>query len=651
MSPPPPLVRSPDVPLRKRLRASVVHSGRALALVWRSAPGGVVALGALTIVAALLPPFVAYVGKLIIDAVMAARAATPALREAAVSHAVRLVVLELGAVVAMAGIERVLGLVRQVIGLRLGIDINVRILEKAQRLSLRHFEDPEFYDKLTRARREASTRPLSLIQSNFQVVRNGLTLAGYIALLVGFSGWMALALLAATVPAFVTETRFSGAAFRLRNWRSPDARRLTYLEYVLANDEHAKEVKLFGLGPVLLDRYRGMAETFFTDDKRLAVRRTVWGYVLSLLSTGVFYACYALIVAATVRGRLTLGEMTLYLVAFRQGQQSFQAVLTAVGGMYEDTLYMTNLFDYFAIPTDAAPIPASSEAASPALAAIPAPPAPEELTPQGLTTNGTRAIAAAELGIRFENVGFRYPVAGGAGSERWALRGVNAFIPKGQSLALVGENGAGKTTFIKLLTNLYQPTEGRVLLDGRDLREWDEGALRRRIGVIFQDFNQYQLALRENVAFGSVQHLQDDQRVGRAIEQGGARELVAGLSAGVDTQLGRWFSSGVDLSGGQWQKIALARAFMREEADILILDEPTAALDAEAEHAVFQRFRALAAGRTTILISHRFPTVRMADRILVLESGHVIEDGDHASLLAAGARYAHLFNLQAAGYL
>ena len=638
MSPPPPAIRAPEVPLGTRLRASFVHSGRALGLVWRSAPAGVVALGVLTIVAALLPPFIAYVGKLIIDAVMSAHAAG----DAAAPRAVRLVALELGAVVALAGTERVLGLVRQVIGLRLGIDINVRILEKAQHLSLRHFEDAEFYDKLTRARREASTRPLSLIQSNFQVVRNGLTLAGYIALLVGFSGWMALALLAATIPAFVTETRFSGAAFRLRNWRSPDARRLTYIEYVLANDEHAKEVKLFGLGPLLLDRYRGMAETFFADDKRLAVRRTLWGYVLSLLSTAVFYACYAFIVVATVRGRLTLGEMTLYLVAFRQGQQSFQAVLSAVGGMYEDTLYMTNLFDYFAIPTDGdAPL------------AVPAP-------------DKVNGLARAELGIRFENVGFRYPVAGkgapGVRPEtapeapeamqgRWALRGVNVFIPKGQSLALVGENGAGKTTFIKLLTNLYQPSEGRVLLDGRDLREWDEPALRRRIGVIFQDFNQYQLALRENVAFGSVQHLQDGERVGRAIEQGGARELVATLSAGLETQLGRWFSSGVDLSGGQWQKIALARAFMREEADILILDAPPAALDAAAEHAVFPRFRALAAGRTTILISHRFPTVRMADRILVLESGRVIEDGDHASLLAAGARYAHLFNLQAAGYL
>src|SRR3569833_3009068 len=384
MSPPPPAIRAPEVPLGTRLRASFVHSGRALGLVWRSAPAGVVALGVLTIVAALLPPFIAYVGKLLIDAVMSAHATG----DAAAPRAVRLVALELGAVVARAGTERVLGLVRQVIGLRLGIDINVRILEKAQHLSLRHFEDAEFYDKLTRARREASTRPLSLIQSNFQVVRNGLTLAGYIALLVGFSGWMALALLAAAIPAFVTETRFSGAAFRLRNWRAPDARRLTYIEYVLANDEHAKEVKLFGLGPLLLQRYRGMAETFFAEDRRLAVRRTLWGYVLSLLSTAVFYGCYAFIVVATVRGRLTLGEMTLYLVAFRQGQQSFLAVLSAVGGMYEDTMYKTNLYDYFAIPTDGdAPLALS-------------------------LSDKVNGLARAELGSRFEIVGFRYPVAG-----------------------------------------------------------------------------------------------------------------------------------------------------------------------------------------------------------------------------------------------
>ena len=279
----------------------------------------------------------------------------------------------------MAGAERVLGLVRQLVGLRLGIDLNVQILEKAQRLELRQFEDPDFYDKLTRARREASTRPLSLIQSNFQVVRNALTLAGYAALLIRFSPWMALAVLVATVPAFVAEARFSGAAFRLRNWRSPDSRRLTYLEYVLANDEHAKEVKLFGLGPLLLERYRRLAESFFADDRRLAIGRAGWGYALSLLSTAVFYGSYALIVAETVRGRLSLGDMTLALVAFRQGQQSFQAVLSALGGMYEDTLYMSNLFDYFAIPTDAP------------------------------KATGPLAVVRAEEGIRFEGVGFRYP--------------------------------------------------------------------------------------------------------------------------------------------------------------------------------------------------------------------------------------------------
>jgi ATP-binding cassette subfamily B protein len=611
----------PDVPLLERFKASATHSARALKLVWDSAPGGVLALAFFTIVAAALPPFVAYVGKLIIDAVIAAHGAAPGIaRVAALTRALRLVAVELGAVTLMAGCERVLGLVRQLVGLRLGIDLNVRILEKALRLDLRHFEDAEFYDKLTRARREASSRPLSLIQSNFQVVRNGLTLAGYVALLLRFSWWMALAVLVATIPAFVAEARFSGAAFRLRNWRSPDSRRLNYLEYVLGNDEHAKEVKLFGLGPLLLDRYRMLAETFFADDRRIAIQRAGWGYVLSLASTAVFYGSYAVIVGMTVAGRLSLGDMTLGVVAFRQGQQSFQAVLSALGGMYEDTLYMSNLFDYFAIPTDAPKVA------------------------------GPIAAVRAEEGIRFEGVGFRYPGTGPDG-ERWALRGVDVFIPKGQSLALVGQNGAGKTTFIKLLANLYQPTEGHVLLDGRDLRSWDQEELRRRIGVIFQDFNEYQLALRENVAFGSVDHLTDDLRVARAVDRGGAEELVAGLAGGLETQLGRWFGGGVELSGGQWQKVALARAFMREEADILILDEPTAALDAEAEHAVFQRFKALAAGRTTILISHRFPTVRMADRILVLEAGRVVEDGAHAELVAAGQRYARMFGLQAAGYL
>ena len=600
---------APKLTLRARLKGSFVHTGKALGLVWRSAPGGTVALALLTVLVAALYPASAYVGKLIVDAVVAARAGT-----GTSAAAVRFVLLELGVITSIALCERALGLIRQVVGARLGVDVNIMILEKALTLDLRHFEDAEFYDKLTRARREASARPLSLVQEHFLILKNGLGLAGYLALLVHFSGWMMLGLLLATVPAFVAETRFSGAAFRLRNWRSPDARRLNYLEYVLANDGHAKEVHLFGLGPMLLGRYKTLSETFYGEDKRLAMRRALWAYVLSLLGTAAFYGCYAYIAIAAARGQLSLGNMTLYVVAFRQGQQAFQSILTAVGGMYEDNLYMSNLFEYLAIPTGQSP-----------------PHAPY--------------VVREEKGIRFVGVGFRYPT-----SQKWALRGVDIFIPKGQSLALVGENGAGKTTFIKLLTRLYEPTEGAIYLDGRDLRDWDVGELRKRVGVIFQDFNEYQFKVRENVGVGSVEHMDEDVRLERAVDAGGAKELVAGLPSGLETALGGWFKDGLELSGGQWQKIALSRAFMREEADILVLDEPTSALDAEAEHQIFERFRQLARGRTAILISHRFPTVRMADKIVVIEGGHIIEEGTHAELLAKGARYAHLFELQASGY-
>lgn len=583
--------------------------------MWRSSPGGLVAVALLTVLSAALPLRVAWVGKLIVDAVVQAHnAPSGAAHDLANAEVRRWVLVELGLVVAIGLVERGIALLRQLLGARLGIDLNVMIMEKALALELRHFEDAKFYDKLTRARREASSRPLSLVQQNFQIARNALTLAGYAGLLLRFSPWAVAGLLLAAVPAFVSEARFSGVAFRLRNWRSPDSRRLNYLEYVIANDEHVKEVKLFGLGPMLLDRYKGLAETFYAEDRRLAVRRTTWTAALSLIANGAFYGCYLVIALAAAAGRLSLGDMTLYVVAFRQGQGAFQSILSALSGMHEDNLYMSNLFEYLAIPTNR--------------------PEPRAAAP-----------VRAETGIRFEQVGFRY-----AGAKEWALRAISVFIPQGESLALVGENGAGKTTFIKLLTRLYEPTEGRILLDGRDLRDWDEAALRRRVGVIFQDFNQYQFAVRENVGFGSREHLADEPRIVRAVERGGAREVVAALPAGLETQLGRWFQDGVELSGGQWQKVALARAFMREEADILVLDEPTAALDAEAEHAVFDRFRTLTRGRTAIVISHRFPTVRMADRILVLEHGRIIEQGTHAGLLAAGGRYARLFALQAEGY-
>jgi ATP-binding cassette subfamily B protein len=597
------------MPFRNKLRDGTQLTFRTLAMVWRGSPLHTSILGVLTLASAVLPVAIAYAGKGIVDAVVAH--STPL--------ALRWVLIELAIVAGQALVQRGLGLTRSLLGARLALDINVLILEKATRLELRHFEDGKFYDSLTKARREASVRPLSVVTEGFQLVQNALTLVSYLALIVRYSPWAALLLLAAATPAAIVEMGFSRSAFRLRNWRSPESRQLNYLEYVLANDAHVKEVKLFGLGPLLLGRYRTLGEKFYREDARLQVRRSGWALLLSLAGTAAFYGCYAGMALAAAAGTITLGNMTLYLVAFRQGQQSFQSLLSAFGGIYEDTLYMSNLFDYLAIPIE----------------------------------GGARALpqpALSEEGVRFEDVGFQYP-GGKAGEGKWALRHVSFFIPKGQSVALVGQNGAGKTTLIKLLTRLYDPSEGRILLDGKDLRDWEPEALRRRVGVIFQDFNEYQFDVQDNVGVGSLPHMTETPRIDRAVERGGASEVVSKLPSGLSTKLGKWAHDGVELSGGQWQKIALSRAFMREEADILVLDEPTAALDAEAEHAIFERFRTLAAGRTTFLISHRFSTVRMADRILVIEGGQVVEDGSHQALVSAGARYAHLFQLQARGYV
>jgi ATP-binding cassette subfamily B protein len=584
--------------------SAFAHTPRTLRLVWRASRALSIALGVTTLASAVLPLAIAWVGKRIIDAAVA--------RDA--HAAVRMVLVELAFAAGLGLASQARDLASSILGARLSLDVNLDILEKATTLELTHFEDAKFYDQLTRARREASVRPISVVRRVFLIVQSLITLAGYVALLVGFSGWVVAGLVLATIPATVAEVRFGTKVFRLRNWRSPESRKLLYLEYVLSNDEHAKEVKLFGLGPLLLSRYRALGEAFYVEDARLNARRASWGWALSLLSTGAFYAAYADMAWSAAIGALTLGAMTLYMVSFRQGQQAFQSVLSSLTGVYEDNLYMDNLFSFLAIPA----------------------------TP---TAPATATGPATERGVRFENVGFRYP-----GRDEWTMRGLNLMIPEGESLAIVGKNGAGKTTLIKLLSRLYEPTEGRILLDGRPLAEWDREVLFRRIGVIFQNYNRYQFTAKENVGLGSVPEMDDTANVERAVELGGASDVVAELKNGLETQLGRWFNDGVDLSGGQWQRLALARAFMRRGADVLVLDEPTASLDAEAEHAVFERFARLTKGRTSILISHRFPTVRMADRIVVLEGGRIVEQGTHAELVAAGGRYAKLFALQAQGY-
>jgi len=594
-------------------------SGRALALVWATSPRLTVSLAVLTLFAGLLPAAVAYVGALIVDAVLAAQAAHARTGEILAVQVFRLVGLEALLVAAIAGIQRGLSLCQSLLRAQLGQRVNVMILEKALTLELTQFEDSEFYDKLTRARREASSRPLSLVMRTLGLLQNAVSLVSFGVLLVQFSPWAVALLVVAGLPSFIAEARFSGDAFRLFRWRSPETRMQLYLETVLAREDSAKEVKLFSLGPLFLNRYVEIFHKLYAEDRRLAIRRDGWGFVLGLVGTAALYSAYGWIALATIAATITLGQMTMYLMLFRQGQAAVSASLTAVGGMYEDNLYLSTLYEFLDTPVTETGRPTS--------------------------TTITPVVDTQDRGIRFEGVSFTYP-----GAEEAALIDIDLQLKPGQSLALVGENGSGKTTLIKLLTGLYTPSAGRILVDGRDLRDWDKEQLRARIGVIFQDFARYQIAVGENIGVGDVRYFNDRERWRIAADKGMADEFIDNLPAGYDTQLGKWFKDGRELSGGQWQKIALSRAFMRSEADILVLDEPTAAMDASAEATIFEHFRQLTRERIAILISHRFSTVRMADQIVVIERGRIVERGDHAHLMTLNGHYARLFSLQAAGY-
>jgi len=590
------------------------YTRHALDLVWSTSRRLTFALALLTLVAGVLPAAIAYVGAQIVDAVVAAISSGTATGAQDLSDVLTYVAFEGLLVAALAAAQRGLSTCQSLLRAQLGQRVNEMILEKALTLDLRQFEDSEFYDKLTRARREASSRPLALVMSSFGLVQNGIALLSFGTLLAQFSPWAVAVLLLAGLPSFVAEAKFSGDAFRLFRWRSPETRMQMYLETVIAREDHAKEVKLFELGPRLLERYRAIFRKVFKEDRELTIRRDTWGFFLGLVSTGAFYAAYAWVAISAVRGQITLGQMTMYVLLFRQGQAAVSASLSAIGGMYEDNLYLSTLYEYLDTPVD-----------------------PAGGTAKVGTTPGT--------GLQFENVSFTYP-----GAATPAVREVSFGLRPGESLALVGENGSGKTTLIKLLTRLYQPDSGRILLDGLDLAAWDPGTLRRRVGVIFQDFARYQLKVGENIGAGDVAHFEDEARWREAAQLGMAAPFIEELPDGYSTQLGKWFKDGRELSGGQWQKIALSRAFMREGADILVLDEPTAAMDARAEAQIFEQFQELARKRMVILISHRFSTVRMADQILVIESGQVLERGSHEALMQLGGHYAGLFALQARGY-
>ncbi len=586
------------------------YSRRALELVWTTSRSLTITLAILTLSAGILPAVIAFIGKLIVDGVLEA-VASP---NPDTMGVLWLVLAEALVVIAVAASQRGISASQSLLRALLGQRVNVMILEKALTLELSHFEDSEFYDKLTQARREASSRPLSLVIRTFGLVQNAISLASYSVLLFAFSPWAVVILIAAGLPSFFAEAKFSGDAFKLFRWRSPDTRMQMYVETVIAREDGVKEVKLFQLGPRLLQRYRDIFRKLFVEDRRLTLRRDSWGFALGLVSTAALYGAYGWIVMTTIAGAITLGAMTMYLVLFRQGQAAVSAILMSVSGMYEDNLYLSNLYEYLEQPVP---------------------------TRRGEAVKGPEP----ERGLEFDNVSFRY-----AGAERNALSNINLSITPGESLALVGENGSGKTTLIKLLTRLYDPTEGRILLDGLDLQEWDVNALRQRVGVIFQDFGRYQFSVGENIGAGDVRYIDDKDRWKAAATTGLAAPFIEEMQDGYETQLGRWFKGGRELSGGQWQKIALSRAFMRSDADILVLDEPTAAMDASSEAEVFDHFRKASRNKITILISHRFSTVRAAAQIIVIHQGRILERGNHESLLAEDGQYAHLFNLQARGY-
>ncbi len=599
---------------RAKINDSVINIRRAFEIVWKAHPPSALAMAGCTLVGALLPASQAWVGKLIVDAVVNA-INTSAEAQVGLESVIPLLVIEFFLLVIQAANGQARKLAEHILHARVNITINSRIIRKALELDLSHFENAEYYDKLQNARREADWRGLEILNDGFFLIQNVITLLSFAALLVRFSPWLAIILFVATIPAFIAQSSYAELSFRVLSWRAPESRKLQYLEYLLTNSDAVKEVKLFGLGEPLLGRYADLFWKFLREDQVIAQKRSAASFGWGLLATLSYYGAYAWIVYNAVGRVITLGDMTLYLGIFRSSQSNFEAILLGLSSLYENGLFMSNLFAFLELESQmAAPVKAI--------------PAPREF----------------QRGIEFRGVAFKYP-----GQSSWALREVNLIIQPSEKVALVGPNGAGKTTLIKLLTRLYDPTEGAIYLDGVDLRDYDIRELRQRIGVIFQDFVRYYLAAAENVGFGQIQALDDRSRIIAAAEKSGAHPLISALPQGYETTLGRWFSEGRDLSGGEWQKIALARAFMRD-CQVLVLDEPTASLDAENELRVFQQFRELTADKMAVLISHRFSTVRMADRIFVIDEGRITEQGTHAELLASGGTYARLFTLQAESY-
>jgi ATP-binding cassette subfamily B protein len=616
--PPPP--KSQPKNLRERFSA-LRNLPPFLRDLWTTGPALLTSDLVLRVLRALLPVATLFVGKLIIDEVVELLrngAIDGSLQDALYGGRFNHLALLLGCELVLAVLSDLLGRVVSLLDALLSEKYtnatSIRLMQHAATLDLEDFEDSEMQDRLERARRQAVGRS-SLMSQLFGQAQDLVTVVAFAAGLVVYAPWLIVLLALALVPAFLGEAHFNAQSYSLNFAWTTERRVLDYLRQTGASVETAKEVKIFGLNAFLIERYRTLSEGFYAANRALAKRRALWGSAFAALGTVGYYAAYALIAWRTVRGDFSIGDLTFLSGSFRRLRNLLENLLIGFSQLAGQALYLDDLYSFF------------------------------EVRPEIVSPADPRAfLSPIRTGFTFDNVGFRYP-----GAERWAVRELSFTLMAGEVLALVGENGAGKTTLVKLLARLYDPDEGRILLDGHDLREYDLAELRAHVGVIFQDFVRYALSAAENIAVGRIEAREDRERIVRAAEQSLADPVIRRLPHGYEQAMGKRFRDGVDLSGGEWQKIAIARAYMRD-ADVLILDEPTAALDARSEYQVFERFKELSAGKTAVLISHRFSTVRMADRILVLEGGRIEEIGTHDELLVAGRRYAELFELQAAGY-
>lgn len=597
--------------------SSLRNVPRFFRMIWAVSPRLTVWNVVLRLLQSGVPLSMLYVGKEIIDLVVKAigdpQSATTIMTPA---HPLWFwVALELGLAILSSLLNRAITLIDSLLGDLVNNDSSVRIIRHAATLDLYQFEDASFYDKLERARTQTAGRTalMSMVLSQAQDLITVMFLAGG---LVAFNPWLLLILVVAVIPSFIGETKFNQESYSLtRSW-TPERRELDYLRYIGASNETAKEIKIFGMENFVADRFKVISHKYFLANQKLALRRAAWGSFFSAVGTASYYTAYVFVIGQTVLGQITLGTLTFLAGAFSRMQGLLQGIVSRFSRIGETSLYLQDLFDFL------------------------------ELEPLTKNDAGSQRVPRPiREGFRFENVGFKY-----ADSDNWALKNLSFTLHPGEKLALVGENGAGKTTIVKLLANLYQPTEGRILLDGVDLRAYDPDDLRREIGIIFQDYVRFMFTAGENIAVGNIPEKEDHLRIENAAQKSLADTVVDTLPKKYGQMLGKRFLGGVELSGGQWQKVALARAYMRD-AQLVILDEPTASLDARAEHEVFLRFAELMKGKAAVLISHRFSTVRMADRILFLEHGQLLELGSHEELLAKGGKYAELFRLQAKGYL